>query len=130
MHDAPAVEGAQRGGGRGQASDDVAEGQSAAGQPLGQILAGEPLHGQVVQPVRSLAVRNIGNDIGMRELGKELGFPREPLRTARCGGRAVDNLQRHRLARPLIDGAIDRSHATAAGYFFDRKAICNHGTSG
>src|SRR5262249_15024975 len=88
-------------------------------EPRGQVLALEPLHGQV-ELVVDAAVREVGDDAWVAQRGEELGLARE----ARLGVGAgdADGLDRGQPAGLAVERAVDDAHAAAGGGALELEA--------
>src|SRR5262245_55741044 len=77
----------------------------------GEVLAVEPLHGEERLAVAGRAVAHVARDAWVVDLGEQAALAGEALRDARVAARLEDQLERDRLPRLAVDGAIDDAHA-------------------
>ena len=86
----------------------------ASGQAIGESLAVQPLHHQVIDvPIRSDLVQSA--DVRMIEPGGHLRFVPETF-TAAAGGRRlrIEDLDRDLAPEPRVGGEVDLAHTTAS----------------
>jgi hypothetical protein len=100
----------------------VAQAEWSAADALGQVLALDPLHGQVGLVCLVDSVRHVGDDVGVVQFGQDLGLARKALNILRRAVR-LEKLERNRSPELLIDRAKDRADAAARDLVLDQKTL-------
>jgi hypothetical protein len=100
--------------------------QRLARQALRQIFSLEPLHRQKRDLCAGDAVRKVVHDLGMAQLGQELGLAQEALERERRFFEAAwqQDLDRHTGPGLQIPGFEHLPHAAAARQALQTKSIC------
>lgn len=108
-----------------QQQQGIAQRQRPPPEAMAQILSIEPLHGEKALSARGLAMRDVGDDAGMAQLGEELGLTRKAPRFLVVGHRRleIEQLKRHQAAGESIAGAVDRPHTAGACWALELEAI-------
>jgi len=88
-------------------------------QALADVLALQPLHGDVRLPFVELPERHEAHDPGMREPCQHAPFAVEARLFAGVDARDRDDLERHRLPRHLIERAVHDADASAPDLALD-----------
>ncbi|AUX39022.1 uncharacterized protein SOCE26_004040 [Sorangium cellulosum] len=79
----------------------------------GEILAVEPLHGEVERALLGLSVCDVAYDRGVIEIGEGAGFPLEPVEV--FDRVAAQDLERDRGISGVVEGLEDLAHPSRAG---------------
>ena len=117
MHDPVLVGAGERRCDPQQQQSRLFYGEGAAAQAPGQILALQPLHGNVVQTLGGLSAVHIRDDTGMAQLREDSRLARKAAHIQTAAGSAMQDLDGHPLARLPVEGAVDDSSdgVTVAG---------------
>src|SRR5262245_27119157 len=126
MDDAALVHGRDRRGGSGEHLQAVRERERSTREDGGEVLAVEPLHGEERLAVAGRAVAHVARDAWVVDLGEQAALAGEALRDARVAARLEDQLERDRLPRLAVDGAIDDAHAALLDESFDLEPAGQH----
>jgi hypothetical protein len=121
VDDPAGVGGAEGGGDAGGEGDGLAHGEGLALEAGLEVLAVEPLHGQVELARGRLAVGDVADDAGVRELREQLDLALEPRGAVPV--RVGDDLDRHGLVRGAIAGAEDLAHAAGSDRLLDLEPL-------